>query len=188
MEIRYNHLIIEIINEQSSNIALLAKKYVRQYPEDLGHKFEFKPSSKHGVRVNENGVETVSALLLGTGGATDILANSFLIKNNQIYICCSDHVYCLNLPDLAVNWRFQFDIATCFGIYEFDDDFIIHGEFQISRIDKYGQIKWTFGGRDIFVNPDGKDEIKIVGNRIKLTDFQGNNYELTSEGIEIPYN
>ncbi|WP_147679255.1 hypothetical protein [Algibacter pacificus] len=164
------------------DLAEFGQRFKKQYPADLGIELEYQPSSKHGIRITENGIEKCSALLLETGGATGISENSFLIKNDRIYICCSDRIYSLNLTDLSANWRNQYDIATCFGIYEFDEDFIVHGEIQVSRIDKNGETKWSFSARDIFVNPDGKTEFKIIENRIELIDWEGYKYELNADG------
>ena len=182
MTVKYKNSVIEITNESDLDSAEYGHKFKIQYPADLGHKLEYRASSKHGIRITENGIEKCSALLLESGGATGISENSFLIKNDRLYICCSDHIYSLNLTDLSTNWRNQYDVATCFGIYEFDDDFIVHGEIQISRINENGETKWNFSARDIFVNPDGKTEFKIVENRIELIDWEGYKYELNADG------
>ena len=42
-------------------------------------------------------------------------------------------------------WRTQADQATCFEIYKYEDSYIIHGEFEISRLDKDGKIIWQQG-------------------------------------------
>lgn len=182
MIVKYKNSEIEITNKSDLDSAEFGQRFKKQYPADLGIELEYQPSSKHGIRITENGIEKCSALLLETGGANGISENSFLIKNDRIYICCSDKIYSLNLKDLSVNWRNQYDIATCFGIYEFDEDFIFHGEIQVSRIDKNGETKWNFSARDVFVNPDGKTEFKIVENRIELIDWEGYKYELNAEG------
>ncbi len=182
MKVKYQNSVIEITNESDLDLAEFGQRFKKQYPADLGIELEYQPSSKHGIRITENGIEKCSALLLETGGATGISENSFLIKNDRIYICCSDRIYSLNLTDLSANWRNQYDIATCFGIYEFDEDFIVHGEIQVSRIDKNGETKWSFSARDIFVNPDGKTEFKIIENRIELIDWEGYKYELNADG------
>jgi len=189
MIVKYKNSVIEITNESDLDSAEFGQRFKKQYPADLGIELEYQPSSKHGIRITENGIritengiEKCSALLLETGGATGISENSFLIKNDRIYICCSDQIYSLNLTDLSANWRNQYDIATCFGIYEFDEDFIVHGEIQVSRIDKNGKTKWNFSARDIFVNPDGKTEFRIVKNGIELIDWQGYKYELNADG------
>lgn len=182
MIIKHKNQTIEITNESDLDLKQISQYFNNQYPADLGQKLEYQPSSMHGIRISDNGIEKCSAILLESGGATGIAENSFVIKNNSIYICCSDQVYCLNLSDLSVYWRIQCDHATCFQIYEFEDDFIIHGEMQISRIDTQGKIKWNFGARDIFVNPDGKKEFKIIENCIEVLDWQGYKYVLNSDG------
>jgi hypothetical protein len=182
MKVKHQNSVIQITNESDLDSAEFGHRFKKQYPADLGIELEYQPSSKHGIRITENGIEKCSALLLETGGATGISKSSFIIKNDLIYICCSDQIYSLNLTDLSTNWRNQYDIATCYGIYEFDEDFIVHGEIQISRINKNGEIKWNFSARDIFVNRDGKTEFKIVENRIELVDWEGYKYELNAEG------
>jgi len=182
MIVKYKNSEIEMTNESDLDSSEFGQRFKKQYPIVLGHKLEHQPSSKHGIRITENEIEKYSALLLEYGGATGISTNSFIIKNDRIYICCSNQIYSLNLMDLSVNWRKQYDVATCFGIYEFDEDFIVHGEIQVSRIDKNGETKWNFSARDIFVNPDGKTEFKIVKNRIELIDWEGYKYELNGEG------
>ncbi|WP_025744097.1 hypothetical protein [Aquimarina pacifica] len=173
---------IEIINEENFDLNSVDNNriYGKVYPTDS--ELEFNPTTKHGIRVLQNGIEQNNALILGFSGATGIYENSYFIKNGVIFICCSNEIYSLKLEDLSLNWKSEFDIATCFGIYEFEGDFVTHGELQVNRIDKNGNIKWTFGARDIFVNPDGKTEIKIIKNRIKLIDWQGYKYELNADG------
>ena len=56
MIIKYNNSIIEITDESDLDLAEFGQKYKTQYPADLGHKLEFKPSSKHGIRVTESGI------------------------------------------------------------------------------------------------------------------------------------
>ena len=181
MIVQHGNLEIEIIG----GLDLDSANFELEYPTVLGVKMEFQPSTKHGIKITENGIEKCSAILLESGGATGISESSFLVKNEQIYVCCSDYVYSLNISDLSTNWRKKLDMATCFGIYEFETDFIIHGELQVSRIDENGNEKWTFSGRDIFVNPNGKEEFKIKSDRIELTDWDNNLYILNADGIEI---
>ena len=182
MKVKYQNSVIEITNESDLVSAEFGQKFKKQYPADLGIELKYQPSSKHGIRITENGIEKCSALLLESGGATGISENSFLIKNDRIYICCSDQIYSLNLADLSANWRNQYDVATCFGIYEFEEDFIVQGEIQVSRIGENGENKWNFSTKDIFVNPDGKREFKIIEKRIELIDWKGYKYELNAEG------
>ena len=179
---KYKNLEIEIIDEDNFDLNSVDNKrfYGRIYSTDSV--LEYNPTTKHGIRIMQNGIEKQSALLLGFSGATGIYKNSYLIKKEKLFICCSNEIYSLNLKDLSLNWKNEFDIATCFGIYEFGEDFIIHGELEINRINQYGNIKWTFGAKDIFVNPDGKTEIKINENRIELIDWEGTFYELNENG------
>ena len=143
------------------------------------------PTSKHGIRLLENDVEIRSAIVCEMGGATGIHKDCALVTTKVLFICCGDHVYCLSIPDLELKWRKRLDPATCFGIYHFHDDLIVHGELQISRVDLNGNQKWAFGARDIFVTEDGSDAFDIKKHKIYLRDWEGHHYILDEYGNEI---
>ncbi|WCT12423.1 hypothetical protein [Mucilaginibacter jinjuensis] len=176
---------IEVINDE--NYVLNSKDNLNHYQHILHDPADvYQPSAKHGIRVKENGVETSSVIICASGGATGIFENSYLIKNGVIFICCTDHVYALQIPSLDLIWKNNLDWATCFCIYEFGDDLIVHGELVISRVTTDGIIKWQFSGRDIFVTPNNKTvPFKIVGNEIILTDWQDYQYRLNAEGQQL---
>jgi hypothetical protein len=182
MIVKYKNFSIDVRAIDEYDISEHARKHDKYYPTDLGVVLEYKPSSIHVIQVSENGMEKCSALLAECGGATGISNNSFILKDERIFICCSNTVYSLNLIDLSINWRKEFDDVTCFGIHEFEDDFIIHGELSVSRIDHKGNIKWNYCPRDILVNLDGKEVFKIIDNYIELIDFQGYKYILSKDG------
>jgi hypothetical protein len=83
---------------------------------------------------------------------------------------------------LELKWATQSDPATCFGIYKLQDDYIVHGEIEISRLDKEGNIKWQFGGSDIFVTFDADDAFKLNADHIALTDFYRIKYKIDFNG------
>lgn len=142
-------------------------------------------TSQHGIRVTTEGKEINSVIICEGGGASTIHERAFIVIDNEIFLCCGDHVYCLELPSINVNWKNRLDPATCFGIYEFENDFIVHGELEISRIDRKGNKKWDFSARDIFFTQDGKESIEIEKDRIKLRDWDGYEYVIDGNGKEI---
>jgi len=187
MRVTYKDYSIDIIDDETYTLNSVDNlmTYQLEYFEGEGYEDRFYPTSKHGIRVNQNDKEIRSAIICEIGGATKIHENSFVIKNDSIFICCCDKVYSLGLPDLDLKWIKRFDPATCFGIYEFGNDFIIHGELQISRINKQGELKWDFGARDVFVLHDGSNAFKIKNDIIYLKDWEGYEYILDSNGKEI---
>jgi hypothetical protein len=132
MTTQYKDFIIEIFNDDvyTPNSADNITRYKYVYPEDT----YFIVPSKYGIRIFKDEIEISSAIIFGNGGGMRIQLNSFIVKNNVIFICCGDHVYSLGIPELNVIWSKKIDPATCFGIYQFESDFIIHGELEISRI------------------------------------------------------
>lgn len=88
----------------------------------------------------------------------------------------------LTIPGLKLKWKTQCDPATCFQIYKLQDDYIIHGELQITKLNKDGQIKWELGGADIFVSIDNEEEFKLEHDGILLTDFAKVKYKIDFNG------
>ena len=140
------------------------------------------PMSKHGIRILKDGLEHASAIICETGGATAIHDKSFVIQDDNLFLCCCNKVYSLQLPDLKYNWKHKFDTVTCFAIHPFNGDFIIHGELEIKRINPNGIVKWDFSAADIFVTHDGTEAFTIEENKITLTDWDGNKYVLDENG------
>ena len=145
----------------------------------------YQVTSQHGIKIAKDGKIITSTIICETGGATVIHENSFLIATDDLLICCCNMVYSFKLPLLALNWKKEFDPATCFAIYPFKDDFIVHGELDVKRIDTNGIVKWDFSGKDIFVTQDGREAVKLMGNRIELTDWNGTAYILNENGQAI---
>lgn len=171
---------IEVFNDNSYTFD--STDNIHHYKiEYIGNDSEYR-MNQHGIRIFQNEFEVSSAIICEHGGGTGIYKNSYIIEDNSILICCGFMIYSLNIPTLELNWKKQLDMATCFGIYEFDGDFIIHGELEISRVTKTGDVKWQFSGRDIFVTLDGKESFQIVGKTIKLIDFENYEYVIDENG------
>jgi len=178
----YKDYTIEVINDSEHTVGNVdnLRNYSKVYTSNLSHE-----NCKHGIIIKQNDEIISSAIICEIGISMRILENSFLIKNDSIFICCERKIYSLAIPELNLNWSIECDLATCFGIHEFEDDFIIHGETEISRLTERGLIKWQFNGRDIFVTMDGQKDFEIIGNTIKLKDFENNDYILNGNGNEI---
>jgi len=141
--------------------------------------------TKHSISVFENNEKISSILITGNAGRTTIHKQSLVIKNDDLLICCSEMVYSFKLPQLRLNWSKAFDQATNFEIYTFKDDFIIHGEMSIFNVTSTGEVKWEFSSRDIFVNLNGHKEFEIIGEQLKVIDFENYEYILDANGQVI---
>jgi hypothetical protein len=187
MTIKHLNYTIEINNEPdyTFNSADNIIHYDIEYADKEISADEVYPTSKHGIRISKNGEELKSAIVCEVGGSTTIHDKSFIIEDDYILLCCCNKVYSLKLPDLTIHWKKELDWATCFAIYPFMNDFVVHGELEITRVDKNGNVKWIFGARDIFVTPDEKESIEFTADNIKLRDWQGYEYLLNENGQEI---
>lgn len=140
------------------------------------------PTSKHGIKIYRNVQIIDSCIIIGSGGATGINQNSSLVDNDRLVICCCNTVFNLTLSDLELKWKTQADQATCFQIFKQQSDYLIHGELQVTKLDKDGNKKWEFCGADIFVSIDDKEEFKIESDGILLTDFVKTKYKIDFDG------
>lgn len=135
-----------------------------------------------GINTFQNETLIKSAVIGSIGGGTGIHETSTIIETDRLLICCSDTIFCLSIPDLTLLWRTKADQATCFQIFKLQNDYLVHGELQISRLDKDGKIKWQFDGADIFTTSDGKDNFIITDNCILVTDWENRKYKIDFNG------
>ncbi|MBS1532077.1 MAG: hypothetical protein JSU01_17380 [Bacteroidetes bacterium] len=124
-----------------------------------------------------------TTLINSDGGGTTVHKTSFIVNQNKIIICCGDSLFCLTLPELSLLWRTKADTATCFEIFAHKDNYIVHGELEISRLDQNGQILWQQSGADIFVAQDSsEDNFRLTDNYIIATDWEGRKYKWDFDG------
>lgn len=141
--------------------------------------------SNVAILVKHGQDEVASAILCDIGVFTGLSESSFIIEERVLYICAGNKLYYLNIPDLTLKWTGQVDYVTNFSVQKLEDDLLVHGELEITRITKLGEIKWRFGGQDIWVNTNGFPVITLLYDRIKLVDFQSNFYAIGFDGNTI---
>ncbi|QOG03947.1 hypothetical protein [Flavobacterium sp. MDT1-60] len=190
MKQQYKSFEIEVRDEP--NYIFNSVKNLRQYNKFFFHEDyyqeNFNTTSKHAIIIKEFETEISNAIIGEIGGATGVYDNSFIIENDKIWICVCNKIYCLEIPSLELIWQKEFDHFTNLSIYKLEKDFVLHGELEILRITREGEIVWRFGGRDIWINPEGKTEFNIEDNVIRLFDFESNEYVLDFDGNLIEDN
>ncbi len=155
---------------------------VNQYDFAYFDKSEYVFPSVFGIKIYQGDLLLKSAVIGSMGGGTVIHDSSTIIEKDRLLICCSDTIFCLSIPDLTLMWRTKADQATCFEIYKYQDSYIIHGELEISRLDKDGKILWQQSGADIFTTLDGQDSFIITDNYILATDWENRKYKFDFNG------
>lgn len=182
MKIPFQDYEIEIINDTTFKVGSADNTFTYDsvYQDEEVNEYQ---SSKHAVKVFQDGQLIKSAIVCAVGGSTTIHDNSAVVKNDSLYIACADKVFSLTLPDLQLGWTIQVDQATCFGIYKADNGLFTHGELSVTRLGTDGQIIWQAGLRDIIVTIDSdKDSFIMHDDYIELEDFNRNNYKLDFNG------
>ncbi|NJM79264.1 MAG: hypothetical protein HC854_05890 [Flavobacterium sp.] len=104
------------------------------------------------------------------------------LYENTLIMSLGFTILSLNLNEIEIDWILRPDISELFEFYDLEDDILLRGEHRIFRITKNGNTKWEFGGRDIWVNLEGKSEVNIEENEIRLFDFESNEYLLNFDG------
>lgn len=142
----------------------------------------YEPTSLHTIKLYQGGKLIKNVLIGAVGGGTGIHKSSQVIEQERMIICCGDTIFCLFLPELALLWKTKADWATCFEIFKYLDDYIVHGEVDISRIDKNGKIMWQQSGADIFTTVEGKDDFILTEDHILAIDWEYRKYKFDFDG------
>jgi hypothetical protein len=104
------------------------------------------------------------------------------LYNNCLIMSLGFTLLSIDLTQPKLKWAIRPDSAEIFEFSDYDGDMILRGEMQIHRIEKSGNVKWSFGGRDIWVNMEGKSELNLEKDKIRLYDFDSNEYLINYDG------
>ena len=158
---------------------------VNKYDFEYFDESEYMYPTMFGIKVFKDEYLFKSAIIGSIGGGTTNHVKSTIFENERFLICCSDTVFCLSIPDLNLLWRTQADQASCFEIFKYKDNYIIHGEFEITRLDKNGVILWQHSGADIFTTINGKDDFELTDKYIIAKDFENRIYKFDYNGTDF---
>lgn len=183
MKLEINKYSVELIDESdySSNSTDNHFKYEQQYVNEQEH----KPTTQIGIKLYEGGSLISSAIVRSTGGASGIHQTSQILTNDILTICCSESVFSLSIPKLTLEWITKADEATCFQIFKHKEDFIIHGELNISRLTRNGEILWQNSGADIFTTEKGEDNFELRNEIIQVRDWNNQLYKFDLDGKHL---
>lgn len=157
----------------------------------LGYKKEYLFGNKNhiitklDIKVIEDEIELNNAIIGSEGCGSSIHKTSQIIESDRILICCSNTIFCLDLPTLNLKWKTKVDEITAFEIFKINNGYIIHGELVVSRINRNGNILWQNGGAEIFVTPQGKNDFEIVDNFVIVKDWDNKTYKWDLNGNQI---
>ncbi len=111
----------------------------------------------------------------------------FAVKaDNRVFLMLNE-ILCYFDPEKGeIVEKKEIPMEPMYGAYAFENDFILHGELTIFRVDRNLEIKWKFSAKDIFVRC-GSDEPAFImkEDRICLYDFEENYYEIDYDGKVI---
>ena len=128
--------------------------------------------------------EEIKSIVLTAGGSVSSLwEKSALLDGDRLLVACGNEVFCILLPTLELLWHTQVDMATCFEVVPYQDDYITHGEVEISRLNRQGEILWQFSGKDILVSPiERTPSFTLTPEGIELVDFNYESYFIDYDG------
>lgn len=144
------------------------------------------------IKATNNRGETKSCLITGIDGGSYLHVSDEKDKSQSVKLLSDELIlssgftfFSFNIEKQEIKWKLRPDMAEVFEFYDLQDDYLLRGELEIHRIDRNGNIKWSYGGSDIWVNIDGKKEVSIENDKIILTDFDSNVYEIDFYGKKL---
>lgn len=127
-------------------------------------------------------VTGTNALMIAAGSPKGLNESSFILHGEKIIVCVGNSLFGVNLNDLSLLWTQKCDDSCCFRVINFENYYLVHGELAITAVTYDGKKMWEFYGKDIFVTPDGNDEITIFDGMIYIKDWDYNEYVLNKDG------
>lgn len=174
------HQTIKLYDE--ADYGLQSKRNFKKYENTFVSGDERVLTSRVGIELFEDDELVSSCLISSEGGGTGVFKNSALISDDGIIVCCANTIFKLKTPSLNLEWKTVSDLATCFSIHKLGNDYVVHGELEITRLDKNGKIIWQQGGRDIWITAEGMDDFVIYEDYILATDWDYNRYKIDFDG------
>ena len=175
---------VELLLERGNNVT---QKQIVNKTIELGEPSEWISNLRIKTITKNNIVK--SCLLSGLDGGIYLHTANDEEKSYSVKLIDNILIFSLGFRFLAfdiekqeIKWSIKPDTTEIFEFYDLQEDFLVRGEHEIHRIDKDGQIKWSYGGRDIWVNIDGEIEVIIETDKILLTDFNNNKYVIDFNG------
>ncbi len=176
---QFNDYIVNIIDARSLFDINDIHKYSMIYTDMSVYQY----SSVVLIEIYDNHNLINNSIITANLGSTTVHSTSVIIENDRILLCCSDYVFCLEIPSLTLLWKVKADDITCFQIYKHEDVYIVHGEMLISCINNYGNILWQQNGADIFVTIDGNNhDFYLTEHYIVATDWDNKIYKIDYSG------
>jgi len=169
---------VGLINDTQYDPTISDNKSTYKKSYSNNHDERYRYSSRHGVYIFAGSEMENLASVCSSGGSTTIHPTCAVIDANQIILCCGDSVFNLTIPELDLSWTTKADPATCFEIFKHDDGYIVHGELEISRLNKDGSLIWQFSGSDIFGTHTGENDFILEGDTIHAIDWNGLKFNL----------
>jgi outer membrane protein assembly factor BamB len=178
MEIRSHHAVIEIVDESvySPGSADNPRRYDLEV--DLTESGSHH-TSRHGVIIDGN----PAAIFMAGGGCSAVHDHSAFLLEGALYLAVGDHVVCIEISSHQIRWAVPVDSATCFGVHYSAkrDALLSHGELEVARFTRDGQILWSAAGADIF-----SEGFALREGWVEVLDFDRRQYRLDYDtGREI---
>jgi len=143
--------------------------------------------SSVGIKIYQNEELIDSAFISFWGGGTVVTETSVIIDDGALLACCGHSVFCFKIPTFDLLWHTIADMATSFEIFPIRDGYIVHGELQITRLNKNGIMLWQTYGADIFVTVDGSEQFEVTESYIIATDWNNDVYVINFDGETISH-
>lgn len=185
------HWVIEI--EYLSSAAKVNQFNADQFDTVLSLNEINRGTGSLSIKATSNDNATGLTLIEGIDGGTYLhvsnesdISQSVKLNGNTLVLSLGTNFVSFNVESQEFLWNIKPDLVAIFEFYDLEDDYLLRDELEMFRIDNNGNIKWKYAGKDIWVNIEGKKEVQIEENKIRLIDFEGNEYAIDYFGKTTP--
>lgn len=148
-------------------------------PEELGGG-DYRKVCRLAVEDFQTGEETQAALI---GAGTWCVEGCAVLNGAVLTVLMDRRALQLSLdPFEQLDSKKISADGPLLALYPWGEDFLVHGELEVLRLDRRLRVLWSFSGRDIFVTRGGGKAFEMEQGRIRLRDWEGNRYELDPDG------
>lgn len=99
------------------------------------------------------------------------VANIGILRGHELIALEGFRIVVIDFRTNEVVHIYHLKSAMNFEIYEFDQGYVVYGEFEIIKLSATFDVEWVYEGGDIFVRFSGGHGFEIKGGKIYVTDW-----------------
>ena len=155
--------------------------------EDELKEYRVKPNSVIKITSKEiNSSNECFIICVGIlrGSSGNFLPIKYIKDNDKLVIGFETFILSVNYQTLDKFWILN-EYTDVLCIEKYEEDYIAYDEVTVERIDKRGNVKWSFHSIDHFVSYRGTENFIFYDTYIKMIDSNEVVYRISYEGEDL---